>query len=35
VSTDIRVGPDGWIYQLGSSPDFGAAIYRFSLRPAR
>ncbi len=35
VSTEIRVQPDGKLYQLGSAPDFGAAIYRFSLRPAR
>ena len=30
--TDIRVQSDGKLYQLGSSPDFGAAIYRYSLR---
>jgi hypothetical protein len=31
--TEIRVQPDGKLYQLGSAPDFGAAIYRYSLRP--
>ena len=35
VTADIRVEPDGKLYQLGSSPDFGAAIYRFSLRRTR
>jgi hypothetical protein len=30
--TEIRVQPDGKLYQLGSAPDFGAAIYRYSLR---
>jgi hypothetical protein len=33
--TDIRIQPDGWLYQLGSAPDFGAAIYRYSLAPTR
>ena len=33
--TDIRVQPDGRLYQLGSAPDFGAAIYRYSLRRTR
>ncbi len=32
--TDIRVEPDGKLYQLGSAPDFGAAIYRFLLAPS-
>ena len=32
LSTEIRVEPDG-IYQLGSAPGFGAAIYRYSLAP--
>ena len=32
--TDIRVEPDGKLYQLGSSPDFGAAVYRFSFAPS-
>jgi hypothetical protein len=35
VLTDIRATPDGQLYQLGSAPDFGAAIYRYSLAPAR
>ena len=29
---DVRVGPDGRIYQLGSSPATGARIERFALR---
>jgi hypothetical protein len=29
---DIRIGPDGKLYQLGSSPDTGVVIRRFSLR---
>jgi hypothetical protein len=32
--TDIRVGPGEELYQLGSSPDFGAAVYQYSLAPA-
>jgi hypothetical protein len=32
--TAIRVEPDGNLYQLGSAPDFGAAIYRYSLAPS-
>ena len=35
VITDIRVRPNGKLYQLGSAPDFGAAIYRHSLRRTR
>lgn len=31
--TDIRVQPDGKVYQLGSAPDFGVAIYRYALVP--
>jgi len=31
--TEIRVQPDGKLYQLGSAPDFGAAIYEYSLAP--
>lgn len=34
VVTDIRVAPDGRVYQLGSAPDFGAAVYRYAP-PAR
>ena len=32
---EIQVQPDGKLYQLGSSPDFGAAIYRYSLGHSR
>jgi hypothetical protein len=32
--TGIRIQPGGNIYQLGSAPDFGAAIYRYSLDPS-
>jgi hypothetical protein len=35
ATTEIRVQPDGWLYQLGSAPDFGAAIYRYSLARTR
>lgn len=35
VINDIRVEPDGKLYQLGSAPEFGAAISRFSLRRTR
>ena len=28
---DIRIGPDGRLYQLGSSPVSGVSIYRYSL----
>jgi hypothetical protein len=31
VITDIRVRPDGKLYQLGSAPGFGAAVYRHSV----
>jgi len=31
VITDIRVGPGAELYQLGSAPGLGAAIYRFSV----
>jgi hypothetical protein len=34
ITTDIRVGPGAKLYQLGSSPDTGAAIYRYSLAPS-
>jgi len=30
--TDLRVGPDGSLYQLASSPDTGVTIVRYSLR---
>jgi hypothetical protein len=33
--TGIRIQPDGKLYQLGSAPDFGAAIYEYSLAPTR
>ena len=33
IVTDLRVGPDGSLYQLGSGPHFGAAVYRHSLGP--
>jgi hypothetical protein len=29
---DVRIGPDGKLYELGSSPATGVRIYRFSLR---
>jgi hypothetical protein len=32
--TGIRIQPDGKLYQLGSAPDFGAAIYEYSVDPA-
>jgi hypothetical protein len=35
VINDIRVEPDGKLYQLGSAPGFGAAISRYSLRRMR
>ena len=28
---DLRVGPDGKLYQLGSSPTTGVTISRYSL----
>jgi hypothetical protein len=31
--TAIRVQPDGTLYQLGSAPALGAAIYRYSVAP--
>ncbi|HXZ56701.1 MAG TPA: hypothetical protein VEG40_03860 [Gaiellaceae bacterium] len=34
VMTDLRVGPDGKLYQLGSSPTTGVAIYRYSMAAA-
>jgi hypothetical protein len=33
--TGLRVEPDGQLYQLGSAPDFGAAVYQYSLAPTR
>jgi hypothetical protein len=33
--TGIRIQPDGKLYQLGSAPDFGVAIYQYPLAPAR
>jgi hypothetical protein len=30
---DVRVGPDGKLYQLDSSPTSGVTISRYSLRP--
>lgn len=32
---DVRVGPDGKLYQLGSSPSTGVEISRYSLGPVR
>jgi hypothetical protein len=32
IVTDLRVGPDGRVYQLGSSPSTGIEIRRYSLR---
>jgi len=29
---DLRVGPDGNLYQLASSPDEGVTVNRFPLR---
>ena len=29
--TDVRVGPDGKLYQLATSPETGIAISRYSL----
>lgn len=34
VATELRVEPGG-VYQLGTAPGFGAAIYRYSLQAAR
>jgi hypothetical protein len=34
VITDVRIGPGAKLYQLGSSPTTGVAIYRYSLAPA-
>jgi hypothetical protein len=34
IATELRVEPGG-VYQLGSAPSFGAAIYRYSLQAAR
>jgi hypothetical protein len=31
--TGIRIQPDGSLYQLGSAPEFGVAIYRYPLAP--
>jgi hypothetical protein len=31
--TGVRIQPDGRLYQLGSAPDFGAAVYQYSLAP--
>ena len=33
VITDVRIGPDGNVYQLGSSPTTGVVIHRYSLAP--
>jgi hypothetical protein len=33
VITDVRIGPDGKLYQLGSSPETGIEIARYSLEP--
>jgi hypothetical protein len=30
IATEIRVEPSG-VYQLGTAPSFGAAIYRYTL----
>jgi hypothetical protein len=32
---DVRVGPDGKLYQLGTSPTTGAVVSRYSLGPTR
>ena len=31
---DVRIGPDGRLYQLGSSPTTGVVVRRYSLAPA-
>jgi len=35
VLADLRVGPDGNLYQLGTSPTTGIVISRYSLGPTR
>ena len=35
VMTDVRIGPGAKLYQLGSSPTMGVAIYRYSIAPAK
>jgi hypothetical protein len=32
---DLRLGPDGRLYQLGSSPDSGVVVTTYSLAPKR
>ena len=31
---DVRIGPDGRLYQLESSPTTGVVVRRYSLAPA-
>jgi hypothetical protein len=31
IVTDLRVGPDGALYQLASSPQTGVTVSRFAL----
>jgi hypothetical protein len=35
ILADVRIGPDGNLYQLGSSPETGVVVSRYSLRPGR
>jgi hypothetical protein len=35
ILADVRVGPDGKLYQLGSSPTTGVVISRYSLTGTR
>jgi hypothetical protein len=35
IVTDLRIGPDGKLYQMGTSPTDGVSIRRFSLGPTR
>jgi hypothetical protein len=32
ILADVRIGPDGNVYQLSSSPQTGVTISRYSLR---
>ena len=35
IVTDLSIGPDGKLYQMGTSPTIGVAIRRYSLGPIR
>ena len=35
ILADVRVGPDGHLYQLSSSPETGVTVSRYSLDGGR